>query len=159
VLAPSFKNLAKAHIITAEFDLERDEGEYYGRLMREAGNEVTMKRYPGVPIVLDSGFKWSQLASLIACAHTLGLHLDPKSWRLPPWQIAQRRCLSYFIYSTDKWLALSLGRPPLLHYDNWLVTSPSQEDRPVSGLDPQAWTNIMKRAKLDSLLDRVLTQL
>ena len=49
VLAPSFKNLAKAHIITAEFDLERDEGEYYGRLMREAGNEVTMKRYPGVP--------------------------------------------------------------------------------------------------------------
>lgn len=49
VLAPSFKNLAPAHIITAEFDLERDEGEYYGRLMQQAGNEVTMKRYPGVP--------------------------------------------------------------------------------------------------------------
>lgn len=49
VLAPSFKNLAKAHIITAEFDLERDEGEYYGQLMQRAGNEVTMKRYPGVP--------------------------------------------------------------------------------------------------------------
>lgn len=49
VLAPSFKGLAKAHIITAEFDLERDEGEYYGQLMQEAGNDVTMKRYPGVP--------------------------------------------------------------------------------------------------------------
>lgn len=49
VLAPSFKNLAKAHIITAEFDLERDEGEYYGQLMQRAGNDVTMKRYPGVP--------------------------------------------------------------------------------------------------------------
>ncbi|KAJ5513284.1 hypothetical protein N7463_002836 [Penicillium fimorum] len=119
---------------------------------------LAIRPYPNA-IVLDSGFKWSQLATLIACAHTLGLHLDPKSWRIPPWQIIQRRCLSYFIYSTDKWLALSLGRPPLLHYDNWLVTSPSQDDRPVSGLDPVAWTNIMKRAKLDSLLDRVLTQL
>lgn len=49
VLAPSFKNLVKAHIITAEFDLERDEGEYYGQLMQKAGNEVTVKRYPGVP--------------------------------------------------------------------------------------------------------------
>jgi acetyl esterase/lipase len=49
VLAPSFENLARAHIITAEFDLERDEGEFYGALMREAGNEVTIKRYTGVP--------------------------------------------------------------------------------------------------------------
>lgn len=119
---------------------------------------LAIRPYPN-PIVLDSGFKWSQLATLIACAHTLGLHLDPKLWRIPPWQIAQRRCLSYFIYSTDKWLALSLGRPPLLHYDNWLVTSPSYEDRSLSGLDASAWTNIMKRAELDALLDRVLTQL
>jgi acetyl esterase/lipase len=49
VLAPSFENLAKAHIITAEFDLERDEGEFYGLLMQNAGNDVTMKRYPGMP--------------------------------------------------------------------------------------------------------------
>ncbi|KAJ5975428.1 hypothetical protein N7481_009135 [Penicillium waksmanii] len=119
---------------------------------------LTIRPYPN-PIILDSGFKLSQLATLIACAHTLGLHLDPKSWRIPSWQISQRRCLSYFIYSTDKWLALSLGRPPLLHYDNWLVTSPSKEDYPVRGLHPSAWSNIKKRAELDSLLDRVLTQL
>lgn len=49
VLAPNFKNLARAHIITAEFDLERDEGEFYGELLKKAGNEVTMKRYDGVP--------------------------------------------------------------------------------------------------------------
>lgn len=111
------------------------------------------------PKVLDGGFKWFQLSTLISCAHTLGLHLDPKSWRLPPWQIYQRRCLSYFIYSTDKWLALSLGRPPLLHHDSWLVTSLSQEDLAASGLDSSAWLRIMKRAKLDSLLDRVLIKL
>ncbi|KAH3973407.1 hypothetical protein HBI25_082130 [Parastagonospora nodorum] len=49
VLAPSFQNLSPAHIITAEFDLERDEGEYYGELLRKAGNNVTVKRYTGMP--------------------------------------------------------------------------------------------------------------
>ncbi|KAK1990901.1 hypothetical protein LX36DRAFT_591649 [Colletotrichum falcatum] len=49
VLAPDFRNLPPAHIITAEFDLERDEGEHYGRLLREAGNRVSTKRYAGVP--------------------------------------------------------------------------------------------------------------
>ncbi|KAJ5587021.1 Alpha/beta hydrolase fold-3 [Penicillium hispanicum] len=49
ILAPSFKSLAKAHIVTAEFDLERDEGELYGQILQEAGNTVTMKRYQGMP--------------------------------------------------------------------------------------------------------------
>jgi acetyl esterase/lipase len=49
VLAPSFSGLAPAHIVTAEFDVERDEGEYYGELLRRAGNKVTAKRYLGVP--------------------------------------------------------------------------------------------------------------
>ncbi|KAJ5773100.1 hypothetical protein N7457_007996 [Penicillium paradoxum] len=119
---------------------------------------LVIRPYPD-PIVLDSGFKWSQLAILIACSHTLGLHLDPRSWRIPSSQISLRRCLSYFIYSTDKWLALSLGRPPLLHYDNWLVTTPSQEDRAATGLDPLAWSNVMQRAELDGLLNRVITKL
>ncbi|KAL5338358.1 Alpha/Beta hydrolase protein [Aspergillus crustosus] len=49
VLAPSFENLAPAHIVTAEFDVERDEGEFYGELLERAGSCVTMKRYSGVP--------------------------------------------------------------------------------------------------------------
>ncbi|KAL4894260.1 Alpha/Beta hydrolase protein [Aspergillus ambiguus] len=49
VLAPTFKDLAPAHIVTAEFDIERDEGEYYGKLLKDAGNMVSMKRYKGVP--------------------------------------------------------------------------------------------------------------
>lgn len=49
VLAPNFSGLAPAFIVTAEFDVERDEGEYYGKLMRAVGNEVLSKRYLGVP--------------------------------------------------------------------------------------------------------------
>ena len=119
---------------------------------------LVIRPYPK-PIVLDSAFKWSQHSTLVACAHTLGLHLDPKSWNIPACEISQRRLLSYFIYSTDKWLALSLGRPPLLHYDNWLVTSPTREDLLASSLVPSARSNIMMKAELDSLLERVLAQL
>ncbi|KAH7165346.1 Alpha/Beta hydrolase protein [Dactylonectria macrodidyma] len=49
VLASNMKNLPPAHIITAEFDLERDEGECYGQLLKDGGNTVTMKRYAGSP--------------------------------------------------------------------------------------------------------------
>jgi acetyl esterase/lipase len=49
VLSPCLKGLAPAHIVTAEFDVERDEAEYYGQLLRDAGNHVTIKRYAGVP--------------------------------------------------------------------------------------------------------------
>ncbi|KAJ4256216.1 hypothetical protein NW762_009294 [Fusarium torreyae] len=49
VLAPNFKNLSPAYIVTAEFDLERDEGEFYGQLLKNAGNSVTVKRYTGCP--------------------------------------------------------------------------------------------------------------
>ncbi|KAL4903096.1 hypothetical protein BDW74DRAFT_186451 [Aspergillus multicolor] len=49
VLARSFEGLAPAHIVTAEFDVERDEGEYYGQLLMNAGNKVSIKRYAGVP--------------------------------------------------------------------------------------------------------------
>lgn len=48
-LAPSSKVFAPAHIVTAEFNVERDEGEHYGKLLEDAGNIVSMKRYSGVP--------------------------------------------------------------------------------------------------------------
>lgn len=49
MLAPSFKDLAPAFIVTAEFDPGRDEAEYYGELLRKAGNQVQIKRYSGMP--------------------------------------------------------------------------------------------------------------
>jgi acetyl esterase/lipase len=48
-LATRLDGLAPAHIVTAELDLERDEGEWYAERLRRVGNKVSCKRYLGVP--------------------------------------------------------------------------------------------------------------
>jgi acetyl esterase/lipase len=65
--APSFKNLGKTLIYTAECDPLRDEGEAYGRKLVEDGNEVTTKRFEGVPhafMHMDAGRTFSFFRSL-----------------------------------------------------------------------------------------------
>ena len=46
--AGDFRDLPPAFILTAEYDPLRDDGEQYARRLAEAGNEVTVKHYPGV---------------------------------------------------------------------------------------------------------------
>ena len=49
ILAESFEGMPRTHIVTAEFDLSRDESHKYGELLKAAGNDVTMKCYAGMP--------------------------------------------------------------------------------------------------------------
>ena len=48
LLAPDLSGLPPALVVTAEFDLNRDDGEVYGELLRAAGGQVEIRRYPGV---------------------------------------------------------------------------------------------------------------
>jgi acetyl esterase len=48
LLARDLSGLPPALIVTAEFDLNRDDGEVYGELLRAAGGQAEIRRYPGV---------------------------------------------------------------------------------------------------------------
>jgi acetyl esterase/lipase len=69
-------------MVTAEFDLSRSETEEYCRLLREAGNEVSIKCYRGMPHAFghynhpERGLKQSHLymdetADMIRRAHEM----------------------------------------------------------------------------------------
>ncbi len=53
MLAPNFSNLAPALIFTAELDPLRDEGEAYGKKLRDAGNKVELIQVKGVPHIFN----------------------------------------------------------------------------------------------------------
>ncbi|PVI05976.1 hypothetical protein DM02DRAFT_583579 [Periconia macrospinosa] len=111
------------------------------------------------PLVLESSFRWSLMGTLVATSQTLGLHHDPTSWNISRSQIALRRRLSCTIFTTDKWLAASLGRPPLIMQDTWLVTSLSVADGHGSYLSSALWSTHLQYSKLGSLMGDVLNKL
>lgn len=111
------------------------------------------------PLVLESSLKWSLHGALVTACQTLGLHYDPSSWDIAPWQIALRRRVSFTIFSVDKWLASSLGRPPLITRDSWLVTSLTAADGFASSMSSDVWSQYLCCAKLGPLLGDVLSRL
>lgn len=111
------------------------------------------------PLVLESSVKWSLHGTLVSTSQTLGLHYDPSQWSIAPWQIALRRRISSTIFVIDKWLACSLGRPPLIVESAWLVVSLNSEDDHTSGLGPQAWSKHRSYSNLGVQLGEILSRL
>ncbi|MFM0483247.1 alpha/beta hydrolase [Paraburkholderia strydomiana] len=64
--APEFGGLAPAWIATAEYDPLSDEGDAYAKKLRDHGNEVTLRRYPGM---IHEFFKMGAFVPDVAHAH------------------------------------------------------------------------------------------
>jgi hypothetical protein len=106
--------------------------------------------------VTEAPFRWTVLGNLVTCGQTLGLQYDAGQWSGTAAQKAQRQRLSFLIYAADKWMACSLGRPPLIHRDNWMISSVPVESFLDSGLDEAQQQSIMQFSDLTDTLTRVL---
>lgn len=71
----------------------------------------------------DTPALWSLASSTLALAQSLGLHIDPESWKLPAWEIRLRRRLWWSVVNEHVWRALTHGRPLALHHDDWSVAN------------------------------------
>ena len=64
--APDFRGVAPAWIATAEYDPLSDEGDAYAEKLRALGNQVTLRRYPGM---IHEFFKMGGYVPEVAHAH------------------------------------------------------------------------------------------
>ncbi|KAH6696929.1 fungal-specific transcription factor domain-containing protein [Plectosphaerella plurivora] len=109
--------------------------------------------------VSDAGYRWNLLGNLVTCATNIGLHLNPGSWSIPPWEIAERRRVAFFVFAADRWFAASMGRPPLIHIDNWMVTTLDVDDQLDSGLAPSQWEQVLEFSRHSAVMDSTLSSL
>ncbi|KIW63823.1 hypothetical protein PV04_08795 [Phialophora macrospora] len=79
-------------------------------------------------LAADSPFIWSFMASTVALATSLGLHLDCSNWNIPNWEKRLRRRLWWGVYSEEKWRSVLMGRPSLIAGDQWIVSEPTADD-------------------------------
>ncbi|KAF4339338.1 transcriptional regulatory [Fusarium beomiforme] len=111
------------------------------------------------PLVSDASYRWTTMGTLVSAAVNVGLHLDPSLWNIPLTQSSARRRLSFFIFALDKWLAASLGRPPHINRENWLVDELIAQDESGSGLDASSWEDMMAFSALTTCLASALDRL
>ncbi|KAL2706116.1 hypothetical protein AAEP93_001366 [Penicillium crustosum] len=76
----------------------------------------------------DGPFIWSFLGSTVALAVSLGIHVEPRPWGIPPWEKRLRRRLWWAVYVEDKWRSLLTGRPSFIHPEEFDIFELSAND-------------------------------
>jgi hypothetical protein len=76
---------------------------------------------------------WNLLGLLCRCSQSIGLHIDPNRWHLPPEDIQQRRSLFWETLTYDALQSLTHGRPTAFQVQSVDTKSPyGTDDDPVA---------------------------
>lgn len=69
------------------------------------------------PVAVETPFGWSLACSMVAIAQSLGLHVEPKYWKIPESEKRLRRRLWWTVTTEHSWRAVTHGRPMLRDED------------------------------------------
>ncbi|EEA23561.1 conserved hypothetical protein [Talaromyces marneffei ATCC 18224] len=64
---------------------------------------------------------WPLTNMLVGTAQEIGLHVNPENWNILPSERKLRRILWWAVFTHDKWMAHTLGRPSHIVSHNWNV--------------------------------------
>jgi hypothetical protein len=100
---------------------------------------LLLHRPPQNYAVADGPSSWALACSVLAAAESLGLNLDPSSWKLPAHEIRLRKRLWWLVHVEHTWRALVLGRPSHITASNWDVSELTADDFDLEDIaDPEA---------------------
>ncbi|KAL4954527.1 fungal-specific transcription factor domain-containing protein [Aspergillus filifer] len=121
---------------------------------------ILQQRLPTNLYLSDTAFTWSLISTAVAVANTVGLHRDPTSWSLPPWERRLRRRLWWGLYLTEKWIAFTRGMPSHIDDDEFDVPMISVTDRddsldPTVAVYPEMRSNLFYLTSLTTILSDI----
>ena len=99
---------------------------------------LMLHQQPEVNGTTESPRIWVLACQATACAQSLGLHQDPSSWRIAPWEKSLRKKLWWATYLTDRWTSICHGNSPHILDDSFDTSDLNVDDllceEDVSGL-------------------------
>lgn len=89
---------------------------------------LILHQQPEVNGTTESPRIWVLASQATACAQSLGLHRDPSSWRMAPWEKKLRKKLWWMTYLTDRWTSICHGNTPHIPDDAFDTSDLDVED-------------------------------
>jgi hypothetical protein len=89
---------------------------------------LILHQQPEVNGTTESPRIWALACQATACAQSLGLHQDPSSWRMAPWEKKLRKKIWWATYVTDRWTSVCHGNTPHISDDSFDTSDLDVED-------------------------------
>jgi hypothetical protein len=89
---------------------------------------LILHQQPELNGTTESPRVWTLACQATACAQSLGLHQDPSSWKMAPWEKKLRKKLWWAAYLTDTWTSICHGITPHISAESFDTSDLDVED-------------------------------